>query len=154
MRFLSRPLVSYRPTTPCNARVTTPKLLSSQKRLAAPSGTSLGRPRVACATTQIYEKVRCDGLRTMRRFLHMEDENARPIGFFCAETELRTAKLNEAPKKSHLDTAKSPHSPLYWRERRASRAQVHKNFLKILLSQPVHPVEFSKNIAPWRKFEK
>ena len=36
----------------------------------------------------------------MRRFLHMEDENARPIGFFCAETELRTAKLNEAPKKS------------------------------------------------------
>ena len=94
------------------------------------------------------------GLRTMRRFLHMEDENARPIGFFCAETELRTAKLNEAPKKSHLDTAKSPHSPLYWRERRASRAQVHKNFLKILLSQPVHPVEFSKNTAPWRKFEK
>ena len=63
-----------------------------QKRMAAPSGTCLGRPRVACATTQIYEKVWCDGFCT-------EDENARPNPISSrADTELRTAKLNEAPK--------------------------------------------------------
>ena len=101
-----------------------------QKRMAAPSGTCLGRPRVACATTQIYEKVWCDGFCT-------EDENARPNPISSrADTELRTAKLNEAPKNPHADKKykhrKSKQRYAGWVKREGGRAKCLRSLLHFL----------------------